>query len=89
MKRATITIPEELERAIERYRRDLEVAPALAAVVQTALRTYLAERGYLVEESDEEEDFIPSEGGKPKGLRNAPRLKGGPTMSETVIEDRR
>jgi hypothetical protein len=37
MRRASITITDELERAVERYRRDLEVPPALAAVVQTAL----------------------------------------------------
>jgi hypothetical protein len=38
MKRATITIPDELERAIEKYRGDLEIPPALVAIVQTALR---------------------------------------------------
>jgi hypothetical protein len=37
MRRASITITDELERAVERCRRDLEVPPALAAVVQTAL----------------------------------------------------
>ena len=93
MKRATITIPDELERAIERYRRDLEVPPALAAVVQTALREYLAERGYPVEVAgvlDDEDDFYPSEGGKPGGLADAPRPKGGGSpVSDAVIEDRR
>ena len=47
MRRATTTIPDDLERAIEKYRRDLQVSPTLAAVVQTALREYLAEQGYL------------------------------------------
>ena len=47
MKRATITIPDELERAIEKYRGDLEIPPALVAIVQTALREYLSEPGYL------------------------------------------
>lgn len=95
MRRATITIPDDLERAIEKYRRDLEVPPALAAVVQTALREYLAERGYLVEVADgsgaaEEDEFIPSEGGKPKGLADAPRPRGGGNpVSDAVIEDRR
>src|SRR5919202_4972654 len=38
MKRTSITIPDELEKALEDYRRDLEVPSALAAVVQAALR---------------------------------------------------
>lgn len=47
MKRASMTIPEDLEGALEQYRRDAEVPPALAAVMQAALREYLAQRGYL------------------------------------------
>lgn len=47
MKRASMTIPDDLERALEEYRRDAEVPPALAAVMQAALREYLADRGYL------------------------------------------
>jgi len=89
MKRATIAIPEELERAVEKYRRDLEVSPSLASVVQTALKAYLEERGYFAEDGGEDE-IIPSAGGKPRGLReNVPKLKGGPPMADTVIEDRR
>lgn len=92
MRRASITIPDELELAIERYREELEVPPSLASVVQVALRAYLEERGYLVEEAEgglDDGEFIPSEGGKPEPLEDAPRLKGGPTMADTVIEDRR
>jgi hypothetical protein len=93
MRRASITIPDGLESALERYRRDLDVSPSLASVVQVALERYLEERGYPVEIGEvlEEEEIIPSEGGKPRGLRGdaAPRLKGGPTVAETVIEDRR
>lgn len=93
MRRASITIPDELEAAFERYRKDLEVSPSLASVVQVALTKYLEERGYPVDDGlvlEEEEIVLPT-GPKPKGLRgsDAPRLKGGPTMSETVIEDRR
>ncbi len=47
MKRATITLPDDIEHALEAYRNDQEVPLALTAVVQTALRDYLAERGYL------------------------------------------
>ncbi len=82
-----------MERAIEAYRWDLEVSPALAAVVQAALREYLAGRGYLAGYRDgageeevlgEEEEFIPASGPKPKGLPYgiASRLKGGGTVSD-------
>ncbi len=47
MKRATITIPDDLAEAVDRYVRAQEAPPGLTAVVQTALRLYLIERGYL------------------------------------------
>ena len=47
MKRATITLPDELEQALNRYCQAQEAAPSLTAVVQVALRQYLATRGYL------------------------------------------
>lgn len=47
MKRATITIPDDLARAVESYVRGQEAQPALTAVVQAALRQYLTDRGYL------------------------------------------
>ena len=47
MKRATITMTDDLEQAVVAYQRDQEVPPALTAVAQAALREYLAERGYL------------------------------------------
>jgi hypothetical protein len=47
MKRATVTIPDDLAKAVENYVRAQEARPALAAVVQAALRQYLTERGYL------------------------------------------
>lgn len=94
MRRASITIPDGLEQALERYRRDLKVPPSLASVVQVALERYLEERGYPVEAGDvleDEQEIIPAEGPKSRGLRgdDAPKLRGGPTMAETVIEDRR
>lgn len=42
-----MTIPDDLEKALEEYRKDFEVSPALAAVMQAALREYLTERGYI------------------------------------------
>lgn len=47
MKRATITLPEDLAKAVDEYLRAQEIAPALTRVVQTALREYLRERGFL------------------------------------------
>ncbi len=47
MKRATITLNDELERAVDAYLRDQEARPSLIAVMQTALRQYLSERGYV------------------------------------------
>lgn len=50
MKRATISIPDDLDAALEAYRRDQDVPPALAALAQAALKEYLAQRGYLASE---------------------------------------
>lgn len=47
MRRATITIGDELESALASYQQDRHARPALTAVVQAALREYLARRGYL------------------------------------------
>ena len=46
-RRATITIPGDLAKAVSAYVRDQEAPPALTAVVQAALRQYLTLRGYL------------------------------------------
>jgi hypothetical protein len=47
MKRSTITLPDELEQALEAYRRDQEVDQPLTAIIQSALRQFLSSRGYL------------------------------------------
>ena len=47
MKRATVTIPDDLAEAVESYVHAQEARPALTAVIQAALRQYLADRGYL------------------------------------------
>ncbi len=46
MKRATITIAEDLRPGLDAYLRQQEVPLALTAVVQSALREYLAHRGF-------------------------------------------
>ena len=47
MKRATITIPDELEKAVDSYVRSQEVPLPLTTLIQAALREYLEQRGYL------------------------------------------
>ena len=47
MKRATITIPDDLAAAVESFVRAQEARPPLTALVQVALRQYLTDRGYL------------------------------------------
>jgi hypothetical protein len=47
MKRASVTIPDDLAKAVEDYARTQEARPPLTAIVQVALRRSLTERGYL------------------------------------------
>jgi hypothetical protein len=47
MKRATITFPDDLAEAVEQYQKTQETPPPMTAIVQTALRQYLQERGFL------------------------------------------
>ena len=46
MKRATITISDQLEPALEAYLKDQEVAPSLTRLLQAALGEFLSARGY-------------------------------------------
>lgn len=47
MKRATVTLPDDLAQAVDEYVQGQEAPPALTTVVQAALREYLRERGFL------------------------------------------
>lgn len=47
MKRATMTFPDDLAEALDRFAQAQEVPPALTSIVQAALREYLRERGFL------------------------------------------
>jgi hypothetical protein len=47
MKRATMTLPDDLAKAVDSYRKAQENPPALTTVVQAALREYLVGRGFL------------------------------------------
>ena len=47
MKRATMTLPDDLAEAVANYQQAQEASPSLTTVVQAALREYLRERGFL------------------------------------------
>jgi hypothetical protein len=47
MRRATISISSELEAALDTYMKQQDAPPALTALVQAALREYLAHRGLV------------------------------------------
>lgn len=73
MRRATVTISDDLEASLEAYTRHQDAAPALAAVVQAALREYLARRGF---------------GEGPRTLRITPAKKGSRARDTSQQHDR-
>ena len=42
-----MTLPDNLAKAVERYRQSLDAPPALTTIMQKALSEYLRERGFL------------------------------------------
>ena len=46
MKRATITLPDDLAVGVDEYLRAQDAPPALTTLMQAALREYLRERGF-------------------------------------------
>ncbi len=73
MRRATITIGDDIEDTLDAYMRQQEVTPPLTAVVQTALREYLARRGF---------------GSGPRRLRITPAKKGSGVRDASIQHDR-
>lgn len=61
MKRATITLPDELESALEAYQRAQDVPPAFTSVTRAALREYLERRGFLPDGSFRPFSITPAE----------------------------
>jgi len=49
MKRATMTFPDDLAKAMDDYLQSQDAPPSLTTVMQAALREYLRERGFLRE----------------------------------------
>lgn len=82
MRRATVTISDELEKALDSYRKDLEFPPSLAAVMQAALKEYLGGRGYAALGE-------PEASRRPTVYEGAPTVRGEQTAAEMVVEDRR
>lgn len=67
MKRATITLPDELEEALEAYQRSQDVPVPLTAVTQAALREYLAKRGFHAPTSKRSFKITPAKKGSGAG----------------------
>ena len=68
MRRATITLPDELEIALEAYLNSQDVPLPLTAVAQAALREYLARRGFVSSSVDRTFRITPAERGS--GVRD-------------------
>lgn len=47
MKRASVSIPRDLQAGLNRYLTEQDARPALTAVIQAALREFLSSRGYV------------------------------------------
>jgi len=72
MRRATVTIPDDLEASLEAYDRQQDVSPSLTAVLQSALREYLARRGFRA---------------APKTLRITPAKRGSGARDVSIRHD--
>jgi hypothetical protein len=85
MKRTSVTIADDVEKALEAYGLDQDIPPRLVDVVQAALREYLAGRGYLPPSS------LGQPRHKPRGVprERRVRIEGPDNLGAAVIEDRR
>ena len=73
MRRAPITIGDELESSLDAYLRQQDARPPFTAVVQAALKEYLAQRGFSA---------------KPRTLRITPAKKGSGLRDVSIEHDR-
>ncbi|GIW50921.1 MAG: hypothetical protein KatS3mg081_0276 [Gemmatimonadales bacterium] len=73
MRRATVTIPDDIAPALEAYLADQRPVPSLTSVVHDALAAFLAERGYLP--------------GAAKRLKLTPARRGSGTRSTSTDHD--
>jgi hypothetical protein len=70
MRRVTVTIPDDLEDGVEDFVRAQDVPPAITAIMQSALRQFLTDRG-----------FLPAR--RPLHIRPAPRGSGRRDVSQS------
>ena len=70
MKRVTVTIPDDLEDAVEDFVCAQDAPPALTAIMQSALRQFLRDRGFLLDR-------------RPLHIRPAPRGSGRRDVSRS------
>ena len=73
MKRATVTIPDDIAPALRAYMADQRPTPPLTAVMHEALAAFLAARGYLP--------------GSPHRLKLTPARHGSGTRSTSADHD--
>jgi hypothetical protein len=73
MRRATVTIGDDIEASLDEYIRQQDAAPALSAIMQTALKEYLARRG-----------FVPGD----RRFRISPPRKGSGAKDVSIDHDR-
>jgi hypothetical protein len=73
MKRASITVSDEMEAAIAAYQQSQDAPPTLTGIVEAALREYLALRGY---------------GAPKRTLRITPAAVGSGTPYGSIEHDR-
>jgi len=73
MRRATITIGDDIEAQLDSWMRQQAAAPPLTAVVQSALKEFLALRGFAT---------------SPQKLRITPSRKGSGARDVSIAHDR-
>lgn len=60
-----------------------------ASTSRTGAPAFDRDRDGKDDDGYDEQEYYPSEGGKPQGSKNPPRPRSGRTVAEAVIEDRR
>ena len=78
MRRATITIPDDLETDLDAYLKAQEAPPSLTVLVQTALRRFLAQKRL------EQRQYRPPD----RPLRVTPAASGSGQLDVSVEHDR-
>jgi hypothetical protein len=73
MRRATITIGDEIEGQLDSWMRQQDATPSLTTVVQAALKEFLALRGF---------------GNAPRKLNITPSRKGSGSLDVSIAHDR-